>query len=123
MLKGTEVKSLRQGKASLNEAFVLIDNQGEAWLNNLTIPHYEQGNIFNHEETRRRKLLLSKAELKQLQLATTRDALTIVPTILYFKKSLVKVEIATAKGKKLHDKRQAIAERESQRKIKSYEDI
>ena len=115
-LQGTEVKSLRQGKAVLTDAFVMI-NEGEAWIHNLRIPPYEFGTYDNHDEARVRKLLLNKKEIAKLQKGLQAEGLTIVPTALYFKKSLVKLEIALAKGKKLHDKRESIAKRDIERKI------
>lgn len=118
VLKGTEIKSLRLGKASLNEAFVDIDGKGEAWIYNLSIPPYSHGGIYNHDETRKRKLLLNHHELKELQEAITRQGLTIIATKLYFKKSLAKIEIATAKGKKKHDKREAQTKKEVDLKIR-----
>jgi SsrA-binding protein len=117
-LKGTEVKSLREGKATLNEAFVTIDNQGEAWIYNLTIPHYTHGNINNHEETRKRKLLLHKDEILELNKKMGMKGLSLIPLMLYFKKSRVKCEIALVKGKKLYDKRESLAKKDVERKIR-----
>jgi len=118
VLTRTEVKSLRNGKCSINEAHIIIDDFGEAWANNISIPPYEFGNIHNHEETRKRKLLLSKKEIAEIghEMATKR--LTLVPISIYFKGSIVKLEIALAKGKKLHDKREDSAKKDVERKIK-----
>lgn len=118
MLAGTEVKSLRAGKVSINEAFISIDNDGEAWVHNMTIPHYEFGNIHNHEETRKRKLLLKKKEIAKIYHDMKAKNLTVVPTIIYFKDSLVKLEIALGKGKKMHDKRDTEAKRDVERKLR-----
>ena len=117
-LQGTEVKSLRLGKGMINEAFVTIDSNGEAWLQNSTIPHYEFGNINNHTETRKRKLLLKREEIHQIEKKMAAKGFTIIPLALYFKDSLVKCEIALAKGKKLFDKRDTTAKRDVERKIR-----
>lgn len=117
-LKGTEVKTLRLGKASLAEAFIVIDKNQEAWVNNLNIPQYQFGNINNHKETRKRKLLLHKKEIENLNHAVKAKGQTIVPISLYFRGSNVKLEIALAKGKKLYDKRQDQAKKDVERKLK-----
>ena len=117
MLTGTEIKSLRLGKVAIAESHITIDKKGEVWIYNMNIPHYEFGNINNHEETRKRKLLLHKAEINKIQHAVRAQGLTLVPTSIYFKKSLVKLEIALAKGKKKHDKRQAEATKDINRKL------
>lgn len=117
LLKGTEVKSLRSGKATIAEAYIQIDRNQEVWAYNINIPQYEFGNINNHEETRKRKLLLNKKEIEILIHQMKAGGMTIVPTILYFKHSLVKIEIALGKGKKQHDKRQDQAKKDVQRKI------
>ena len=124
VLVGTEVKSVRNGKVQLNEAFVTVDDRNEVWVHNMLISHYDHGNRFNHVETRKRKLLLNEKEIFELQKAIAQKGLSVVPTIIYFKKSLVKIEIALAKGKKLHDKRQTEAKRDVERKIRQgkYED-
>ena len=113
-LVGTEVKSLRAGKCSLKESFIRIEN-GQAFIMNMHISPYEQGNIFNHDPMADRKLLLHKYEINKLQGAVTKDGLTIVPLKVYFKGSLVKVDIGIAKGKKLYDKRQDIAKKDQKR--------
>ena len=117
-LVGTEVKSLRAGKVSIAEAWVDIDRNGEAWIQNMTIPHYEFGNINNHNETRKRKLLLHKKEIDRLLHQVKAQKMTIVPTIIYFKNSLIKMEIALGRGKKQHDKRQDQAKKDVERKLK-----
>jgi SsrA-binding protein len=121
VLVGTEVKSLRQGKANLVDSYAKIVNR-EVWLVNLHISEYTEGNINNHDPKRERKLLLNKSEIRKLIGNTKEKGLTLVPLRLYFKKGKVKVEIALAKGKKVYDKRKDIAkrdfERDQQRKIK-----
>lgn len=118
VLQGTEVKSLRAGKATLTEAFVTIDNDGEAWIHNLVIPHYAFGNINNHVENRKRKLLLNRDEINDINKRMAQKGLTLIPTQLYFKDSRVKCEIALAKGKKLYDKRDASAKKDLDRKLR-----
>lgn len=115
-LRGTEVKSLRAGKASLQDAYARIEN-GQLWLYNLHISAYDFGNINNHEEKRPRRLLLHKSEIARLYAAVREKGLTLVPARLYFSGALVKVELALARGKKLYDKRDAMAERDSKRQI------
>ncbi len=118
VLVGTEVKSLRQGKGMINEAYVVIDSKGEAWLQNATIPHYDFGNINNHVETRRRKLLLKREEVHAIEKKMATKGFTLIPLALYFKDSLVKCEIALAKGKKLFDKRDTAAKKDVERKLR-----
>ena len=113
-LRGTEVKSLRMGKCSLKEAFVRVIN-GEVFIMNMHISPYEKGNIFNKDPVRVRKLLLHRSEINKLIGKVARQGYTIVPLSIYLKGSLVKVEIALAKGKKLHDKRQDIAKKDQRR--------
>ena len=103
-LTGTEVKSLRAGKASMGDSYGVV-NEGEVFLLNLHISPYEQGNQFNHEPTRTRKLLLHRREIRRLIGAVERQGLTLVPLDLYFKKGKAKVTLALGKGKQLHDKR------------------
>ncbi len=121
ILVGTEVKSLRQGKANLVDSYGKLKN-GEVWLIGAHINEYTQGNINNHDPIRDRKLLLNKSEIKKLISGTNEKGLTLIPLRLYFRNGKVKVEIALAKGKKVYDKRRDIAkkdfEREQQRKIK-----
>jgi SsrA-binding protein len=114
-LTGTEVKSLRSGKASLAQAWVKIDESGEAWLVQAHIPEYQYGNRENHEPTRQRKLLLKGHELDQLWKAVNQKGRTLVPTRLYWRNGYAKVEVAVARGKAEHDKRASIKEREAKR--------
>jgi len=113
-LTGTEVKSLRAGRASLVEAFADITD-GEVWLHNAHIPEYLQGTWNNHAPRRKRKLLLHRVEIERMAHRVNERGLTIVPLSMYFKDGRAKVEIALAKGKKTYDKRQAIAKREADR--------
>ncbi len=115
-LTGTEVKSLRAGKATIKEAYVRIDD-GEAWILGMNISTYEQGNVFNHEPMRTRKLLLHRKEINDLQAHVTRKGHTIVPLSLYFRDGRAKLMIGIAKGKDVGDKRQTIAKRDVQRQI------
>ncbi|GAB5521055.1 MAG: SsrA-binding protein SmpB [Rhodothermales bacterium] len=115
-LVGTEVKSLRDGKANLQDAYCAVDD-GEMFLYNLHIKQYDFGNRNNHEPTRKRKLLLHKKEISKWRKAAAEKGYTIVPLKIYFKQGFAKVEIGLAKGKKLHDKRQSIAERETKRRL------
>ena len=113
MLTGTEVKSLRTGKATIAESYVSVDRKGEVWLINATIPEYLQGNRFNHEPKRPRKLLLREREIVKLSQAIEREGMTIVPLKVYFnEKGRAKIEIAIARGKKLHDKRETEKQRD-----------
>lgn len=118
VLTGTEIKSVRAGKVSLQDGFVMIKSN-EAWLLNVHIAHYEQGNRFNHVEVRDRKLLLNRREIAQLYAAATQRNFTIVPLRVYLtERGLAKVEIGVARGKQVHDKRDSIAERESERNLR-----
>lgn len=114
VLQGTEVKSLRQGKANLVDSYALLKN-GEIWLIGAHISEYTQGNINNHIPTRDRKLLLNKNEIRRLIGKVKEKGLTLIPLRLYFKSGKVKVELALAKGKKVYDKRESIAKRDLQR--------
>lgn len=114
VLTGTEVKSLRAGQASLGDSYAQIVN-GEAWLHGAHIPEYSRGTWTNHEPRRKRKLLLHRKEIERLDSEVAEQGLTIVPLSMYFSDGKVKVEIALARGKKLHDKRQAIAKRDAER--------
>jgi len=116
VLMGTEVKSLRAGKANLQEAYGRIKND-EVWLINSHINEYNFGNINNHEPTRSRKLLLNKKEIRKIKQLLQEKGLTLIPLKLYFKDSLVKAEIGIARGKKLYDKRESIKKRETERKL------
>ncbi|MGN6208152.1 SsrA-binding protein SmpB [Asticcacaulis sp.] len=112
-LTGTEVKSLRSGRANIAESYVSIENGDELCLINADIPPYGHANRFNHEPRRPRKLLLHRKEIHRFMIAIQREGMTIIPTRLYFnEKGMVKLEIALAKGKKNHDKREATAERD-----------
>ena len=113
-LHGTEVKSLRMGKCSIKESFIRIEN-GEVFIYSMHISPYEKGNIFNKDPLRVRKLLLHKSEINKLIGKTKEMGMAIVPLKVYFKGSLVKVEIGLAKGKKLYDKRQDIAKKDQRR--------
>ncbi|MFI1965973.1 SsrA-binding protein SmpB [Streptomyces pathocidini] len=114
VLTGTEVKSLRQGRASLVDGFAQLDG-GEAWLHNVHIPEYSQGTWTNHSARRKRKLLLHRAEIDKLIGKTQETGHTLVPLALYFKDGRAKVEIALAKGKKEYDKRQTLREKQDRR--------
>src|SRR3954447_629219 len=115
-LMGTEVKSLREGRASLVDSFATVDH-GEVWLRNLHIPEYVMGTWTNHTPRRTRKLLLHKGEILRLIGKTKESGLSLVPLSMYFKDGKVKVELALAKGKKAYDKRQDMAKRDAQREI------
>ncbi|MFT4286493.1 SsrA-binding protein SmpB [Nocardioides sp.] len=114
VLTGTEVKSLRQGRASLVDGFVDID-RGEAWLHGVHIPEYSQGTWTNHAARRKRKLLLHKVEIAKIEREVSAKGATVIPLSLYFSDGRAKVEIALARGKKSWDKRQSIAERTARR--------
>ena len=115
MLVGTEVKALREGKANIAESYA-SDEDGEIWLINCNIPEYLQANRFNHEPRRRRKLLLKEREITRLRNGMAREGMTIVPLKLYFNdRGIAKLEIALAKGKKVHDKRETEKNRDWQR--------
>ena len=129
VLQGTEVKSLRPGRASQGDGFVDLDD-GEVWLHGVHIPEYAQGTWTNHAARRKRKLLLNRAEITKLERKVSDKGYTIVPLSLYFKDGRAKVEIALAKGKKEYDKRHSLAERQAnrekeqavQRRLKGYSD-
>jgi SsrA-binding protein len=114
VLVGTEVKSLRQGKANLVDGYAKIES-GEVWLVSVHISEYTQGNINNHDPVRDRKLLLNRSEIRKLIGKTKEKGLTLIPLRLYFKNGKVKVELALAKGKKVYDKRRDIAKKDFQR--------
>lgn len=116
VLTGTEVKSLRLGRASLTDAFASVED-GEVFLRNMYIPEYTMGSWTNHEPRRTRKLLLHRGEIERLIGKTREGGLTLVPLRVYFSGGKVKVEIALAQGKKSYDKRQALAKRDAQREI------
>jgi SsrA-binding protein len=115
-LRGTEVKSLRNGKAQMTDAYAVVD-KGEVWLRNLHIPPYEHASRDNHEPDRARKLLLHRAEIERLIGKTAQRGLTLIPTRIYFKGPRAKVELALARGKEGRDRRHEIAERETQREV------
>lgn len=121
MLTGTEVKSLREGKANFNDSYCLINN-GEMFIRSFHISPYSHGTVNNHDPIRERKLLLNRRELKKLEARLKKErGYTIVPLRLFFnEKNLVKLEIGLAKGKKLHDKRESIKQRDTDREIKRY---
>jgi SsrA-binding protein len=114
VLMGTEVKSLRQGRASLADGFVQIDGN-EAWLHNVHVPEYSQGTWTNHSARRKRKLLMHREEIDKLESKSQETGHTIVPLSLYFKDGRAKVEIALARGKKEYDKRQTLREKQDRR--------
>ncbi len=115
-LRGSEVKSLRNGKAQLADAYAVID-RGEVWLRNLHIPPYEPASRDNHEPERPRKLLLHRAEIERLVGKTAQRGLTLIPTRIYFKGARAKVELALASGKEGRDRRREIAERDTRREV------
>ncbi len=117
VLTGTEVKSCRTGKVNLTEAYAVV-RRGEAWLMQCHISPYSHGNRANHDPMRPRKLLLHHDELERLQQKVAREGRTIVPLRLYFRHGLVKAELAVARGKKTHDKRASIAERDAERRMR-----
>lgn len=124
VLQGTEVKVLREGKVSLTESYVVIDGQGEMWAYNVNIPQYAFGNINNHQEQRVKKLLLNRQEITRIYHEMKTQQLSLIVTKIYFKDSKIKLEFALAKGKKLHDKRDAEKEKDVERKLRrgNYDD-
>ena len=118
-LTGTEIKSIRKGSIDLKDTFVNIKNN-EVFILNMYIAKYEEGNIFNHEERRTRKLLLHKKEIKKLKEQIKVEGLTIIPLKLYFKKNKVKILIGICKGKKLYDKRASLKEKDLKREARYY---
>lgn len=117
VLSGTEIKSVRDGRVNLRDSYARIEN-GEAWLWNAHISAYDHAGLyFNHTPTRSRKLLLHKNEIRRLQVKSKTKGLTLVPLRLYLKRGRAKVEVAVARGKKLYDKRDALAEREANREM------
>jgi SsrA-binding protein len=117
VLTGTEVKSLRTGKASLEEAYAQIDREGEIWLQGCDIPEYLQANRMNHKAKRPRKLLLHRKEIDKLETKSSERGLTIVPLRIYFKDGIAKIEICIGKGRKLYDKRDALKKQDAKRDI------
>ena len=118
-LKGTEIKSIRNGKASIEDAYARIKNR-EVFLTNMFIAKYEEGNRFNHDERRERKLLLHKSEIIKLSKKLELDNYTLVPLKLYFKKNHAKISLGLCKGKKLYDKRETIKKRDLEREKQLY---
>jgi SsrA-binding protein len=113
-LVGTEVKSIRAGKVNLKDCYAIVKN-GEVYVIGMHVSPYEQGNIFNRDPFRNRKLLLHKSEIRKLQSLSQADGYSLIPTRMYLKDGKVKLELAVAKGKKLYDKRHSIAERDAKR--------
>lgn len=119
-LLGTEVKSLRTGRASFNDSYCLFQD-GELWIKSLHIAEYSHGTVNNHDPVRERKLLLNKRELKKIQSGLKEKGYTIIPLRIFFnEKNLAKLEVGLAKGKKLHDKRETIKQRDNDRELKRY---
>lgn len=116
VLTGTEVKSLRAGRASIQESFARAED-GEIWVYHMTIPPYEAGNIFNHDPLRPRKLLLHRREVDRLYGRVQQKGYTLIPLRVYFRRGIAKLELGLARGKRQYDKRAAIAEREADRRI------
>ena len=114
-LKGTEIKSIRKGSANINDSFARIKNY-EVFLTNMYIAKYEEGNRFNHDERRERKLLLHKNEIIKLDHIVTTQRYTLIPLKLYFKKNKVKIELGVCQGKKKYDKRESLKEKDIQRR-------
>ncbi len=119
VLKGTEVKSVRQGKINIQEAYAIVEN-GEVYVYSMHISPYEQGNIYNVDPIRKRKLLLHKREIRRLNSLIMQKGYTLIPLSVYLKDGLVKVELAVAKGKKLYDKRETIAKKDAQRRMEQH---
>ena len=119
VLQGTEVKALRSGRASFNDSYCLI-HKGEIWLKSLHIGEYSHGTVNNHDPVRDRKLLLEKREIKKIEAKLKEKGYTLVPLRIYFKERLAKIEIGLAKGKKLHDKRESIKQKDVEREMKRY---
>ncbi len=119
VLTGTEVKSIRQGKVNIKESYASIEN-GEVFITGMHISPYEQGNIYNVDPVRKRKLLLHRREIRKLIGETQQKGFTLVPLSIYLKDGLVKVEVALAKGKKLYDKRQTMAKKDAERRIQQH---
>lgn len=117
VLKGTEIKSIRNGKCNIKDSYVIIKNN-EVYLLNTHISAYEQGNIFNHEETRDRKLLLNKNEILKLSNKLNIEGYTLIPLKIYFVKGRAKVQVGVCKGKKLFDKRNSLKEKDIEREMK-----
>jgi len=120
VLTGTEVKSLRTGKASFNDSYCII-HKNEVWIKSLHIAEYSHGTVNNHDPVRDRKLLLQKREIRKIESKLKEKGYTLIPLLIFFNdKNLVKVEIGLARGKKLHDKRETIKKRDVEREMKRY---
>lgn len=119
ILTGTEIKSIRNGRVNLKDGYARIEN-GEVWLHQMHISPYEQGNRFNHDPLRKRKLLLNRSEIIKLIGKVQQQGLTLIPTKIYLKHGLAKVELGVCRGKKNYDKRQDIAERDAKREIERH---
>ena len=120
ILLGTEVKSMREGKVSFNDSYCLV-HKGELWLKSLHIAEYSHGNLNNHDPLRDRKLLLRKREIQKIESKLKEKGYTIIPLRIYFnEKGLAKIELGLAKGKKLHDKRESIKQKDVEREMKRY---
>ncbi|MGE4273086.1 MAG: SsrA-binding protein SmpB [Desulfitobacterium sp.] len=119
ILTGTEIKSIRNGRVNLKDSYARIEN-GEVWLHQMHISPYEQGNRFNHEPLRKRKLLLNHSEIIKLIGKVQQEGLTLIPTKIYLRHGLAKIELGVCRGKKNYDKRQAIAERDAKREIERH---
>jgi len=120
VLTGTEVKSLREGKASFNDSYCII-HKGEIWIKSLHIAEYSHGTVNNHDPVRDRKLLLQKREINKIEAKLKEKGYTLIPLLIFFNdKNLVKVEIGLGKGKKLHDKRETIKKRDVEREMKRF---
>ncbi|MEI2739760.1 MAG: SsrA-binding protein SmpB [Chitinophagaceae bacterium] len=119
VLLGTEVKSLRAGRASFNDSYCQI-HKGEIWLKSLHIAEYSHGTVNNHDPLRDRKLLLEKREIKKIEAKLKEKGYTLIPLCIYFKERLAKIEIGLAKGKKLHDKRESIKQKDVEREMKRF---
>ncbi len=115
-LMGTEVKTLRERRVSLQEAFARVEG-GEVWLYHMHIPPYEAGNIFNHDPLRRRKLLLHRSEIRRLFAKAQQKGYTLIPLRMYFRHGVAKIELGVARGKKQYDKRESVARRDALREI------
>lgn len=119
VLSGTEIKSIRNGKANLKDSYAIIKNN-EVYIVGLHISPYEQGNIFNKDPLRDRKLLLNRREINKLIVMTKQKGYSLIPLNMYFKGSLVKVELGVGKGKKLYDKREDIAKKDAERRMRQH---
>jgi len=115
-LTGTEVKSMRQGKANLQDSFARVE-RGELWLYNCHVSPYDHGNRFNHDPVRRRRLLMHSREIEKLKSKMQEKGLTLIPLKIYFKRNWVKVDLALARGKRLYDKRESITKRDTKRQL------